>query len=153
MITQSHENIKEIAENLDMSFRAFIHRTNGALLFIPGKDAGFSPDDGGWEEELEELENNLTEYLEIEKWTSGNAFRMNVEFTKQLTSPKSVQTLLFEALEMRKPFKQFRAVLDQSGDVLQEWYVFKSNWQQNYVEQWLKEETMPKNDEESEEEE
>ncbi len=30
---------KEIAEELDMGFRAFIHKTTRALIFVPSEDA------------------------------------------------------------------------------------------------------------------
>jgi hypothetical protein len=68
------ENIKEIAEQLDCGFRAFIHKTTGQLLFVPDENFLTAIDLDSWDEELEQLENNFTDYYEIDKWTSSEAF-------------------------------------------------------------------------------
>ncbi len=49
----SKENIKEIAEQLDCGFRAFIHKSTGQLLFIPDKKHLIDVDLSLWSEELE----------------------------------------------------------------------------------------------------
>jgi hypothetical protein len=61
------DNIKEIAEQLDCGFRAFIHKTTGQILFVPNENNLTDIDLDLWDEELEQLENNFTDYYEINK--------------------------------------------------------------------------------------
>lgn len=126
------ENRKEIAEQLDCGFRAFIHKITGQLLFVPDDNNYPDIDIDSWDEELEQLENNFSEYLEIDKWTSSEAFKIMSEFTDQLTEI-NLQSQLFEALRKNKPFREFKFVIDNSGDFRQQWFDFKNNWQQDFV--------------------
>jgi hypothetical protein len=129
------ETIKEIAEQLDCGFRAFVHKTTGKLLFVPN-ESEFQIDSEGWDEELELLANNFTDYYEIEKWTSGEAFEVMVGFTEQSTN-KQLQGRLISALNMKKPFREFKFVIENSGDFRQQWFDFKNKWQYDFVERQL----------------
>ena len=124
--------VKEIAEQLDCGFRAFIHKTSGQLLFVPDENCLTEIELDPWNEELEELENNFTDYYEIDKWTSSEAFETMSEFADQLTD-KDLQSRLFDALRKKKPFKEFKFVIDNSGDFRQQWFDFKNKWQQDFV--------------------
>jgi len=126
------ENIKEIAEQLDCGFRAFIHKTTGQIIFVPDENSLLGIELDFWNEELEQLENNFTDYYEIDKWTSNEAFEIMSEFADQLTD-KNLQSRLFNALRKNKPFREFKFVIDNSGDNKQLWFDFKTKWQQNFV--------------------
>lgn len=132
MDSWSTEIINEIAEQLDSGCRAFIHKTNGQLHFVLDNSHYPDVDFDAWDEESEELENNFTEYYEIEKWTSSEAFEMMAEFAEQLTD-NELQGRLFYALSKNKPFSRFKFIIDNSGDFRQKWFAFKDKWQQNYV--------------------
>lgn len=126
------DTIKEIAEQLDCGFRAFVNKTTGRLIFVPD-DRSFSDYDlEAWEPELTELENNFMDYWEIDKWTSSEAFDIMHEFTEQVTD-KKLQSRLLESLSKRKPFREFKFIIDNSGDVRQQWFDFRNQWQQNFV--------------------
>lgn len=126
------EKIKEIAEELDMGFRAFIHKTTGELFFVPDEDNLAYADPEHWEEELKHLENNFNDYYEIYKWTSREAFQMRVEFAEQV-SDQQLQSRLFDALQQKKPFQKFKFVIDNSGSFRKQWFDFKDKWQQDFV--------------------
>ena len=130
MKSTSAENIKEIVEQLECGFRAYIHKTTRQLLFVPDKNN--FPNIDSWDEELEQLENNFTDYCEIDKWTSSEAFEIMSEFTNRLTD-NNLQTQLFKALRKNKPFREFKFVIDNSGDFRQQWFDFKNKCQQDYV--------------------
>ncbi len=132
MSSTTTEKNKEIAEQLDCGFRAFIHKTTGKLLFVPDENnlTGIDPDP--WNEELEQLENNFTDYYEIDKWTSSEAFEIMSEFDSQV-SDNNLQSRLFDALRKNKPFREFKYVIDNSDDFRQQWSDFKNMWQQNFV--------------------
>ena len=61
------ETIIEIAEQLDCGFRVFMHKTTEQLLSVPNTNEMQSIDLDGWEEEFEELDNNIIDYYEIDK--------------------------------------------------------------------------------------
>ncbi|HNU21723.1 MAG TPA: UPF0158 family protein [Bacteroidales bacterium] len=132
MTNKTTDIVKEIAEQLDCGFRAFIHKTSRQLLFVPDNNNYPDIDLDSWDEELEQLENNFTDYYEIDKWTSSEAFETMSEFADQLTD-KNLQSRLFDALRKNKPFKEFKLVIDNSGDFRQQWFDFKNKWQQDFV--------------------
>jgi DNA mismatch repair ATPase MutL len=132
MTSTTTDMVKEIAEQLDCGFRAFIHKTTGQILFVPDENNLTEIDLDPWDEELEQLENNFTDYHEIDKWTSSEAFETMSEFANQLTDI-SLQSRLFDALKKNKPFREFKFVIDNSGDFRQQWFNFKNKWQQDFV--------------------
>lgn len=124
---------KEIAEELEMGFRAFIHKKTGELIFVPTEEALFSMDDNPWEKELAILKKQKKSYEEIEKWYSSEAFNMMRDFTDQLTNATELKNRLSFALDNKKPFSNFMAIIHNSGAYRQQWFDYKSNWQQEYV--------------------
>ena len=126
------ENIKEIAEQLDCGFRAYMHKTTGHLLFIPDEDSIPDIDLDSWEKELELLENNFADYYEFDKWTSNESYQIMSEFAAQLTD-NNLQSRLLGALRRNKPFREFKFVIDNSGIFRQQWFDFKNKWQQEFV--------------------
>jgi hypothetical protein len=132
MTSTTTDIVKEIAEQLDCGFRAFIHKTTGQLLFVPDSNNYPDSDFDSWDEELEQLEKNFTDYYEIDKWTSSEAFETMSAFADQL-SDKNLQSRLFDTLRKNKPFKEFKFVINNSGDFRQQWFDFKNKWQQDFV--------------------
>lgn len=118
----NQEQIKEIAEQLACGFRAFYHKTTGDLVFII--DTRKFPE-VKIDEDTEKLAKNPDDYLEVDAMDSGDAFRVMEAFSEQLTDTK-LQDKLFRALNKRGPFREFRCVLDNAGDYLQQWYAFKN---------------------------
>ena len=134
----SSDILKEISEQLDCGFRAFIHKTSMELIFIPDTNDLPDIDMDEWEEETELLDNNFTKYHEIDKWTTSDAFDMMMEFADKLDNNEKLQNRLLDALRMRKPFREFKFVIDNSGVYRQKWFDFKNQWQINYVDEYFK---------------
>ncbi len=132
MNSPTSEDIKEITEQLDCGFRAYMHTTTGQLLFVPDEDSLPDIELDSWEEELEQIENNGDNYYEFDKWTSNELFEMMSEFAGQLTD-HHLQSRLLDALRRNKPFREFKFVIDNSGIFRQQWFDFKSKWQQEFV--------------------
>lgn len=132
MTSTTTDNIKEIADQLDCGFRAFIHKTTGQLLFVPDENNFPDIDLDSWDEELEQLENNFSDYYEIDTWTSSEAFEIMSEFAEQVSDNK-IQSRLFDALRKNKRFREFKFVIDNSGVFRQQWFDFKNKWQQDFV--------------------
>lgn len=133
MNTNLSAKAKEIAEELDMGFRAFIPKTTGALIFVPSEEALENMEADAWEEELKLLKKQRKSYEEIEKWSSSEAFNMMRDFTEQLTIAPQLKNRLTFALENKKPFSHFMAIIHDSGAYRDKWFDFKLKWQMEYV--------------------
>ena len=72
----SKEEIKEIADQLDMGFSAFYHKDTGDLIFVPDLDQFFGMDLESWEEEFDKLKKNKKKLIEIERMSSNDSFRV-----------------------------------------------------------------------------
>ena len=132
MINATTEIIREIAEQLDCGFRVFIHRTTGRMLFVPEEDSILDEGMDAWNEALEELESNASDYYEVDKWTSREAFEAMQWFADQVTDPR-LRGRLTGALERKKPFREFKQVIVGTMDARQQWFDYKGKWQQDFV--------------------
>ena len=124
MVRLDQHQLQEIAEQLDCGFRVFYHKTTGKLVFLLDRLKFPAAD---WEEEQAEgeIDANREEYIEIEAMGSNDSYRVMVDFAEQLTNPR-LQEELFRALDKRGPFREFKYVVDNSGDYREEWFAFKN---------------------------
>ncbi len=53
-------------------------------------------------------------------------------FINQVSNRK-LQQMLGEAIQRKKPFQQFKSLIDYYPDVLKEWYAFKNHSYREYV--------------------
>lgn len=134
-MTASTDIIKEIAEQLDCGLRTYMHKTTEELLFVPDTDNYPDMDWEAWDEDLELLENHFDDYWEIEKWSTRESFEMMASFAEQLTENR-LKSRLIEALNKKKPFGEFKFVIDHS-DFRQQWFDFRDKKQQVFVKEQL----------------
>lgn len=125
--------IKEIAEELDCGMRAFVHKTTGQFLFFPDSMSIPHSDINFWSEEVEKFEKNTSDYFEFRKWSSSESYKMMIEFAEQLPGDSRLRAKLLTALNHKKPFREFKAVIDNSGNMRQKWFKWKEKWQQDFV--------------------
>lgn len=126
MPTLTEEQIKEIADQLDCGFRSFWHRQTGELIFVPDFSNNPYADSEFYEDVLEKLDNNFGDYIEIEKPQSSDSFEIMANFTKQLNDNNKLKNELINALNKKKPFREFKFVIDNSGVYRQQWFDFKN---------------------------
>ncbi|KQT16921.1 hypothetical protein ASG31_11155 [Chryseobacterium sp. Leaf404] len=60
-------------------------------------------------------------------------------FAENISGNKVLKAKLPDALENSKPFKNFRNILDRNDEYLQEWYIFRSLKQREFVKKQLTE--------------
>lgn len=130
------DKIKEIVNQLTSEFRVFIHKTTEQIISVPDEDYYHEADFEHWDVKFKDIENNLSDYYEIEKWTSSEAFEAMSEFADQVPDFK-LKSRLYDALSKRKPFSNFKFVIDHSGGYRQQWFDFIDQWQQDYVEKQI----------------
>ncbi len=145
----SDAQIKEIAEELDIGMICYIHKETKELKFVIDMNDPYA-DAECWEEELEEIESNFDKYVKIEKMPSRDSFEMMVDFVEEVSN-KRIRARMVNALERRKPFANFRQVVDSNETVRQQWFKFRDDTYQEWVRKQLADILESEEDEEVEE--
>jgi hypothetical protein len=131
--------IKEITDQLDCGQNAFIHKYTKKTLFVPDTENNIYADDSFFEKELEELEKNFDSYFKIERMTSRESFEVMENFIAECDDNKTLQSKLVNALQKSKPFREFKFIIDYSGDYRNKWFDFKEKKYLLFVEKQLEE--------------
>lgn len=133
----SKEEIKEIADQLDMGFNAFYQKDTGELIFVPDLDQFYGMELEGWKEDFDKLKKGKKKFIEIGRMSSNDSFRVMQDFAEQVDDD-SIRSMLLEALGRRKPFSNFKDASDSSGDYRELWFAFKDKRNIEWVENELK---------------
>lgn len=126
----------DIAQDLDSGMRVFIYRPTGKLIVAPSEehlDYIDEDDDEMWGEELELLNNEPEHCYEIEKWSSSDDYDLMREFAENHVPDKFTQNKLIDALDNKKPFRNFGFVIDRAGELRDKWFEFRDAWHDAYV--------------------
>ena len=84
------------------------------------------------EDIIDKINENYNDYLKFNLMASSEAFQVMESFVGQLPENK-IKEKLEQAINQRKPFRQFRNLLDDYPDVLKSWYAFKTQSYMAYV--------------------
>jgi len=133
MTALTSEQIKEIADTIDSGFVCHWNIKNNRLIFLPTDQLMGYNDSDAWDEDINEVEQNFNDYKEIEKPDSTESFRFMEEFTDELPDNTRIKVTLLEALNKRKPFREFKYEIDNSGEYRQLWFDFKNQKMIEYV--------------------
>jgi hypothetical protein len=68
---------------------------------------------------------------------SEDSKRLREEFARQITDEFELQAELLDALTRKKPFQEFKYVIDCSGPFRQDWFDFKNQKMIKWVEDQL----------------
>ena len=132
MIKLTDIQIKEIADWLDCGMRCYYNKQTGEIKHILNFDNWMYADEELWEEDLKELEENWENYIEFEGMTSHDSFKVMAEFIDTVDN-NYLRERLLHALNNRKPFQNFKWVIDNSGKYRQQWFDYKK---ERYIE-WV----------------
>jgi hypothetical protein len=130
----TEKQIEEIADNLDSGMRCFYNLKSGEIKTIINFDSWIEADAEPWEEELKEIDENWGDYFEFKGFESHESFQIMADFAENIEN-YSLQNKLINALNNRKPFKNFKWQIDNSGEFRQQWFAYKKT---RYI-QWIKE--------------
>lgn len=132
--------LKNIAESLEAGMNCFIDRTTFEVVTIP--DTSRFPEmdleDGEslWKEDIDKVSGN-PEYVEIEKMSSSDSFRVMEDFADSLPE-STTKVRLITALEGHKPFGNFNHQIHQTGIEKQQWFTFRTERNMEWVSEQLK---------------
>jgi len=111
----------------------YIHKMTLEITFLSGDD-----DTDESADERDKIEENIDDYILIERLEPHVMFNLMEEFTEQVDKPGLKQQLQI-VLSGKKPFANFRNTLNYYGDYLEEWYAFKNGFLDREAIRWLKE--------------
>jgi hypothetical protein len=130
------ENIKTIAEDLQTGMNIYINRETLEIRNVINLDDLYG-DTEFWEEELEKIEKEWTDYIVIEKLESREAFRIMELFAEEAQDER-FRSDLIKILQRRSPFANFKAEVE-SSEYRQQWFDFKTRQYIHYVKEQLEE--------------
>jgi hypothetical protein len=128
------KQINEIAQDLEAGMKIFINRKDLEIRTVLDWDEMYG-DSEIWEEELDKIENEWTDYVVIEKMESRDAFKIMANFIGEIDD-KALAEELSNVLERKSPFANFKAIVETS-DYREKWFEFKSLQHENYVKEML----------------
>jgi len=84
-----------------------------------------------------EIEKNPDNYLKIEPFKSFDAFSLMEKFADSVED-KRLQSKLYKAFGARKPFENFKTILNYHLEYREKWYKFKDKFYAKAATEWLK---------------
>ncbi len=133
-LTEAH--IKDIAEDLDCGMICYINRKTGEVKTILDSENLYEDDENPWAEDLREVEENYPDYLEIVGMDSRESFRVMADFVQRVDDVQLHEKLI-NALNYRKPFQNFKFIIDDAGEYRQEWFKYKEKRLMAWVKQQI----------------
>lgn len=135
----SDEKIIEIAGELDLGLKCFVHIKNGTLISYPDKlnYADFDPEE--WADVMTKVEDDPDNYVEIQKMDTHESFSTMESFVDTIDDVR-LRSKLIQVLSKPKPFKSFKFEIDNSGPYREQWFAFKNR----RLFEWVKEQVTSK---------
>lgn len=127
MIKLTEEQIREIADNLETGMRCYYNTKTGELKTIINTENWLDADMEPWEDDIEEIEENWDDFIEFDNLESHESFEIMEKFAENIDDVR-LQEKLFHALNKSKPFRNFKWVVDNSGEYREQWFDFKKQW-------------------------
>jgi len=144
----SSKQINSIAQDLDCGLICFVHKETKEVISVVDPADPFN-DQEVWEE-YEKVEENPEDYIRIDKMHSSASFDIMADFAEEVRH-RRLQSRLFNALNNRKPFRNFKEIVDSHEPTRQAWFKFKTAKFEEYVEECLAMESEDENEYDEEE--
>ena len=127
---------QEIAENLDMGMRTFVHKDSGEIQVYP-EEVEIYGEIEDWQEVIDKVDNDEA-FIRIYPMASRESFGVMESFTEQLEEG-GLKRDLKNALERKKPFRNFSNIV-QKSELRDEWFTFKTRKLADFVREQLENE-------------
>jgi len=135
MFNLNQETINEIAGQLEMGNNCFLHKETKEIKFIPDFATNLFFDEETWKNELQFLAMVAKDddWIIIENMSSHHVLRMMEEFINTVENVP-LNSRLLKTLEGKKPFRNFKIAIDDSGAYREQWFRFKEEGFRKWVE-------------------
>ncbi|WMJ73013.1 UPF0158 family protein [Cytophagaceae bacterium ABcell3] len=138
LIELTPQQIKVIAEDIDSGFQCFYNfRTKEAKSFVKPHEL-FSSDYYIVDGDLKEIEDNPENYYEFRTVSSRDIYIFMEEFAVHV-SDEDLQDKLLDALNMPKPFRNFKSELEEYDVFYDQWQEFKNKKIMKHLEKQIEE--------------
>ncbi|MRT93586.1 UPF0158 family protein [Ancylomarina sp. 16SWW S1-10-2] len=114
----------EIADLLLTGMVCVIEKKTGKIDSYPKNMDFFDEEENPWEELIEKVEEDWDSYILIDPMPSSESFNMMKSFANKLEECE-LKVRLINALEKAKPFRNFKNIVDDSGENRQKWFDFQ----------------------------
>jgi hypothetical protein len=129
----SKDTLKEIAEYLDSGMKCFYHISTGELEYYPDDLRGHvGMDMEIWQETIDKVANNYTEYILFEGLENHESFRMMEAFVDRIAEA-NIRQQFEDAIRFKKPFQNFKFLLHDYPLLQQQWFDHKNQQYMKWV--------------------
>lgn len=134
MKENNNQLISKIAEWLDCGMVCFLNPDTKELLnILSGVFEGpFEADQEVFEEDLKRIDTEWARFIRMEPLESFESFKIMENFIEEVIADRHLKYKLQNTLEKRKPFSNFKAIIDYS-DYRQAWFDFKKKSLKEHV--------------------
>jgi hypothetical protein len=136
MIKISKELIKEIASELECGMICYYNKNTQEIKTVLDFNGSALADMEFWEDIIQEVENNEKDYIQFVPMDSRESYEVMEDFIVTVDE-ENLRRELINALEKKKPFQNFKSIIDNSGVYRQKWFDFKTQQYIKYVEDQL----------------
>ncbi len=125
--------VREVADNLEVGMICFINGDTHETAAIPLEVLG-DEDSENYELWLDVKKKVLSwsNRIKIEPLLAHESYEIMSDFVETVVKDRAMQKQLSNALGKRKPFANFKNVIEGTN-YLEKWYEFKTEWLQRYV--------------------
>ncbi len=131
----SARQINEIAQELEGGMKVFVNRENLEIKTILDWEESFG-DNEFWEEEMETIEKEWSDYVTLTKMESWEAFQIMEDFVDEIDD-EGMRESLMKILGRKSPFANFKAEVESSA-YRQNWFDFRLEKYESYVKEELR---------------
>ena len=109
----TEEQIKSIAEDLDIGMKVYIHSENNEIKTIIDLDQHYDADTEAWEEDINEIEENFDKYFQFDRMDLRESFQIMEDFLETIRE-NDLKDKLESSLSGLKPFRNFKNLIDDN---------------------------------------
>jgi hypothetical protein len=92
----THDQIKSIAEELEIGMRVFVNLETKNIKSLPDFDNNIYSDEELWEDDIKEIEEDMDNYLQFDPMSSHESYSMMEEFAGKVED-EALGNKLFQA--------------------------------------------------------
>lgn len=131
MTKLTNEQLEKIANEINSGCKCYIHKQTGEIKAILDFDDLYDSEEL-IEEEMKEIEANISDYFLVEKMSSSESFEIMESFLPKIASRKKKEQVL-NALNRRRPFANFKQEVEYDGKYRQLWFDHRERKQIEHV--------------------
>lgn len=135
-IILTEEQIKSIAEDLDIGMKVYVNLLTMEIKTIIDTLQHYEVHTEAWEDDINEIEENFDKYFEFEKMDSRKSFQIMEEFLETVKDERLKEKLEL-GLSLSKPFRNFKDIIDVENEYRKQWFEFKDSRNIEFVKEQI----------------